>query len=129
MHSAIALSLSFLALAVSAAPARRDSSDFVQVQFSNIVTGANGNAPIPLDGTPISLGQAYADTDLSVDGTLFVTSFEFTGNFQNVECNVKFREKKIVASISDPSQDFETFSETPVNWENGFTISCFVSSS
>ncbi|KAM0263368.1 hypothetical protein ACHAQJ_001224 [Trichoderma viride] len=123
MHSAIAFTLSALALAVSAAPARRTTGT-VQVQFANDVTGANGNAFIPLDGSNISLGQAYADTNLSQDGTLFVTSLEFTADFTNVECTVLKDFTTVVASIADSEQDFQTFSQKPLNWQTGFTISC-----
>ncbi|RFU75001.1 hypothetical protein TARUN_7232 [Trichoderma arundinaceum] len=123
MHSAIALTLSTLALAVSAAPARR-STGAVQVQFANDVTGANGNALIPLDGSNVSLGQAYANTNLSQDGTLLVTSLQFTADFANVECIVLKDFTTVVASIADPERDFQTFSQKPLNWQTGFTISC-----
>ena len=125
MHSALALSLSFLALTISAAPTPQAAQpSTVQVQFSNVVTGANGNAQIPLDGSAIVLGQAYADTDLEVDGTLFVTSLQFTANFQNVACEVLKDGTTEVASIADPHTDFQTFSEKPLNWQAGFTINC-----
>jgi hypothetical protein len=124
MLSTIALALPLLALTASAAPTRRTAS--VQVQFANDVTGANGNAEIPLDGTLISLGQAYANTDLEVDGTLFVTSLEFTADFQNVACTVFKNSVTVVASIADPARDFQTFSEKPLNWQTGFEISCAV---
>ncbi|EHK16460.1 uncharacterized protein TRIVIDRAFT_65771 [Trichoderma virens Gv29-8] len=123
MHSAIAFTLSTLALAVSAAPARRTTGS-VQVQFANDITGANGNALIPLDGSNISLGQAYADTNLSRDGTLFVTSLQFTADFTNVQCIVLKDFTTEVASIADPARDFQRFSQKPLNWQTGFTISC-----
>ncbi|RFU74283.1 hypothetical protein TARUN_7910 [Trichoderma arundinaceum] len=122
MHSAIAFTLSVLAVAVSAAPAPRAST--VQVQFANDVTGANGNALIPLDGSLVSLGQAYANTNLEKDGTLFVTSLQFTANFANVECEVLKDGVTVVASIADPHRDFQTFSQKPLDWQNGFAISC-----
>ncbi|KUJ09643.1 uncharacterized protein LY89DRAFT_690098 [Mollisia scopiformis] len=126
MRSTIAIALSFLTAAVSAAPTVRSAST-VEVQFSNVVTGANGNAWIPLDGSAVVLGEAYADTDLEVNGTLFVTSLEFTADFQNVACTVlKTATNTVVASIADPAQDFQTFSEKPLNWQAGFTISCTV---
>jgi hypothetical protein len=124
MLSTVPLSLSFLAFTVSAAPALRAVPSTVQVQFANDVTGANGNAEIPLDGSSINLGQAYGNTDLFKDGTLFVTSLEFTGNFANVACEVLKGGVTKVASIADPQADFQTFSETPLDWETGFTISC-----
>ncbi|KAL7931546.1 hypothetical protein V8C35DRAFT_309778 [Trichoderma chlorosporum] len=123
MQSAIALALSFLALTASAAPSRRTTGT-VQVQFANDVTGANGNAQIPLDGVPINLGQAYGGTNLEKDGTLFVTSLQFTANFQNVQCIVLKNGVIKVAEIANPHQDFQTFSQKPVDWQNGFTISC-----
>ena len=123
MHSAIPFSLSFLALTVSAALGT------VQVQFANDVTGANGNALIPLDGSSVSLGQAYANTNLFKDGTLFVTSLEFTADFTNVACEVLKNGTTKVASIADPQQDFQTFSQKPLDWETGFTISCTLPSS
>ena len=126
MLSSLALALPLLALTASAAPARRTAS--VQVQFANDVTGANGNAYIPLDGSLVSLGQAYANTDLEVGGTLFVTSLEFTANFQNVACTVFKNGVTVVASIADPEKDFETFSQKPLNWQTGFEISCAVAS-
>src|SRR5205807_985650 len=122
MLSTLALALPLLALTASAAPTRRTAS--VQVQFANDVTGANGNAYIPLDGSLVSLGQAYANTNLEVDGTLNVTSLEFTANFQNVVCDVLKDGAINVAHIADPEQDFETFSQKPLNWQTGFTISC-----
>ena len=128
MHPTIALSLSVLARTISAAPACQ-APGAVQVQFANDVTGANGNALIPLDGSSIGLGQAYANTDLFKDGTLFVTSLEFTSDFTNVACEVLKDETTEVASIADPQADFQTFSETPLNWETGFTISCNLASS
>jgi hypothetical protein len=132
MHSTIALALSFLAVTISAAPTLqslpRQTPSTVQVQFSNVVTGANGNAYIPLDGSSVILGEAYADTNLEQDGTLFVTSLEFTADFQNVACEVLKDEATVVASIADPAQDFQTFSEKPLNWQTGFTISCTSSS-
>ncbi|KAL5088771.1 hypothetical protein Trisim1_006186 [Trichoderma cf. simile WF8] len=123
MRSAIAFTLSALALAVSAAPAPR-SGGTVQVQFANDVSGANGNAFIPLDGSEVSLGQAYANTNLAKDGTLFVTSLQFTADFANVDCVVLKDFAKVVASIADPERDFQKFSQTPLDWETGFTISC-----
>lgn len=126
MFSTLALALPLLALTASAAPTRRTTS--VQVQFANDVTGANGNAYIPLDGSLVSLGQAYANTDLEVDGTLNVTSLEFTANFQNVACTVFKNGVTVVASIADPEKDFETFSEKPLNWQTGFEISCAIAS-
>ncbi|KAH6609370.1 hypothetical protein Trco_002716 [Trichoderma cornu-damae] len=125
MHSAIAFSLSCLALAVSAAPARRNTNA-VQVQFANDFSGANGNAFIPLNGFPVSLGQAYANTNLSKDGTLFVTSLEFTANFANAECVVVQDGTTVVASIANPERDYQKFSSQPLDWENGVTISCIV---
>jgi hypothetical protein len=127
MHSTIALSLSFLALTISAAPAPRAAPSTVQVQFANDMTGANGNAEIPLDGSSIVLGQAYANTDLEIDGTLFVTSLEFTGNFANVACDVLKDGVTNVAHIADPQQDFQTFSQKPLNWQAGFNINCTLS--
>jgi hypothetical protein len=130
MHSTVALSLSFLALAISAAPTPRAAQpSTVQVQFANDVTGANGNAEIPLDGSAIVLGQAYGNTDLEVDGTLFVTSLQFTGNFANVACEVLKDGTTKVASIADPQADFQTFSQKPLNWQTGFTINCTLPSS
>ncbi|KAL7936604.1 hypothetical protein V8C35DRAFT_278016 [Trichoderma chlorosporum] len=123
MHSAIAFTLSTLALAVSAAPAPRAPGS-VQVQFANDVTGASGNAFIPLDGSNVSLGVAYANTNLEVDGTLFVTSLEFTADFQNAQCVVLKDFETVVASIADPERDFQTFSQKPLNWQTGFTIAC-----
>jgi hypothetical protein len=123
MHSAIAFSLSLLALAVSAAPSRRAPAT-VQVQFANDVTGANGNALIPVDGSFVQLGEAYANTNLEQDGTLFVTSLEFTADFSNVACEVLKDGVTKVASIADPEQDFQTFSQKPLNWQTGFAISC-----
>ena len=35
----------------------------------------------------------------------------------------------LVASIADPQQDFQTFSQKPLDWETGFTISCTLPSS
>ncbi|KAE8443532.1 hypothetical protein EG329_001772 [Mollisiaceae sp. DMI_Dod_QoI] len=122
MFSTIALALPLLALTASAAPTARSSS--VQVQFANDVTGANGNAYIPLDGSLVSLGQAYGHTNLEVDGTLFVTSLEFTANFQNVACTVFKDGVTVVASIADPARDFQTFSQKPLDWQSGFEISC-----
>ncbi|RFU24003.1 hypothetical protein B7463_g12332, partial [Scytalidium lignicola] len=126
MLSTLALALPFLALTASAAPTRRTPS--VQVQFANDVTGANGNAFIPLDKSLVSLGEAYANTNLEVDGTLFVTSLQFTANFQNVECTVFKNGATVVASIADPKTDFQTFSKKPLNWQTGFEISCAVAS-
>lgn len=123
MRSAIAFTLSTLALAVSAAPARRTTGS-VQVQFANDVTGANGNAFIPLDGSNVSLGVAYADTNLEKDGTLFVTSLQFTGDFSDVACVVLKDLETVVASLADPERDFQTFSQKPLNWQTGFTIAC-----
>ncbi|KAL7948361.1 hypothetical protein V8C42DRAFT_342405 [Trichoderma barbatum] len=123
MHSAIAFSVSCLALAASAAPATRAPAT-VQVQFANNFSGANGNARIPLDGSLVSLGTAYAGTNLSKDGTLFVTSLQFTADFQNVACVVLRNGATKVASITNPQQDFQTFSQKPVDWQNGFAISC-----
>lgn len=126
MLPTLALALSLLAFAVSAAPTRRTAS--VQVQFANDVTGANANALIPLDGSLVPFEQAYGNTELEVNGTLNVTSFEFTANFQNVACNVFLNSVTVIASIADPEKDFETFSQTPVNWQTGFQISCAVAS-
>lgn len=123
MHSAIAFTLSTLALAVSAAPARRTTGS-VQVQFANDVTGASGNAFIPLDGSNVILGQAYGNTNLEKDGTLFVTSLQFTADFSNVACVVLKDLETVVASLADPERDFQTFSQKPLNWQADFTIAC-----
>lgn len=126
MLSGLALALPLLALTASAAPTSRAAS--VQVQFANDVTGADGNAYIPLDGSLVELGQAYANTNLEVAGTLNVTSLQFTSNFQNVACTVFKNGATVVASIADPGKDFETFSQKPLNWQTGFEISCAVAS-
>ncbi|KAL7941056.1 hypothetical protein V8C42DRAFT_349060 [Trichoderma barbatum] len=123
MHSAIAFTLSALALAVSAAPAPRNVAT-VQVQFANEVSGASGNAWIPLDGTNIHLGEAYGNTNLEKDGTLFVTSLQFTANFQGAQCVVLKDLQTAVASLDNPGRDFMKFSQQPLNWQNGFTIAC-----
>ncbi|KAL6874775.1 hypothetical protein J3F83DRAFT_712741 [Trichoderma novae-zelandiae] len=123
MRFAIASSLSLLALTASAAPSPQNVGT-VQVQFANDQSGANGNARIPLDNRPVDLGQAYGHTNLEKDGTLFVTSLFFTADFQNVECIVLKDFKTKVADISNPRQDFQTFSQKPVDWQKGFTISC-----
>jgi hypothetical protein len=125
MHSALGFSFSLLALTISAAPTCQAPST-VEVQFANEITGANSNALIPLDGSSVSLGQAYANTNLFKDGTLFVTSLDFTSNFANVACAVLNDEFTAVASIADPQADFQKFSETPLNWATGFTISCSI---
>ncbi|KIN03074.1 hypothetical protein OIDMADRAFT_52882 [Oidiodendron maius Zn] len=101
----------------------------VTVQFANDVTGTSGIANIPLDGSSVSLGQAYRNTHLFKDGTLFVTSLQFTGDSTNVACEVLKNEITKVASIADPRADFQTFSKTPLNWETGFTINCTLSHS
>ena len=125
MFAKIALALPLLAASVSAAPTTQaTATGSVQVQFSNNVSGANGNAWIPLDGSAFHIGQAYANTNLFKDGTLFVTSLQFTSNFQLVACEVLKDGTKKVAEIHNPGQDFQTFSEKPLNWANGFTISC-----
>ncbi|KAK1242538.1 hypothetical protein MKX08_005350 [Trichoderma sp. CBMAI-0020] len=123
MLASAAFTLSTLALAVSAAPARRTTGT-VQVQFANDVTGANGNALIPLDGSNVVLGEAYANTNLEKDGTLFVTSLQFTADFSNVQCVVLKDLETVVASLADPERDFQTFSQKPLNWQAGFTIAC-----
>lgn len=123
MRSAIAFSLSLLALAVSAAPSSRNVGK-VTVQLSNDNSGANGDAAIPLDGTPVDIGQAFGHSNLFKDGTLFVTSIFFVANFQNVECTVVKDGVKQVANIFNPSKDFERFAQQPVDWEHGFTIAC-----
>ncbi|KAL7901895.1 hypothetical protein HDV63DRAFT_378018 [Trichoderma sp. SZMC 28014] len=122
MRSAIAFSLPLLALA-SAAPSSRDVGE-VTVQLSNDVSGANGDASIPLNGAPVDIGQAFGKSDLFKDGTLFVTSIFFVANFQNVDCVVVRNRVQQVANIFDPSKDFERFAQQPVDWEHGFTISC-----
>lgn len=125
MVSAIAFALPLLAAVASAAPSpQAPATGSVQVQFANNFSGANGNAWIPLDGSAVSLGDAYGNTNLFKDGTLFVTSLQFTANFQLVSCEVLKDGVKKVAEISNPTQDFQTFSQTPVDWETGFTISC-----
>jgi hypothetical protein len=122
MRSAVALSLSLLAL-VSAAPSSQNVGT-VTVQLSNDDSGANGDAKIPLNGAPVDIGKAFGNSDLFKDGTLFVTSIFFVANFQNVDCVVLRNGKQQVANIFDPSKDFERFAQQPVNWEHGFTISC-----
>lgn len=125
MISAIALTLPLLAASVAAAPApQAPATGSVQVQFSNNWSGANGNAWIPLDGSAVDLGQAYANTNLFKDGTLFVTSLQFTANFQLVSCEVLKDGTKKVAEIHNPAQDFQTFSQQPLDWANGFAIHC-----
>ncbi|KAL6872213.1 hypothetical protein HDV57DRAFT_520350 [Trichoderma longibrachiatum] len=124
MRFSVASALSLLALTASAAPNPPHNPGTVQVQFANDQTGANGNARIPLDGRPVNLGQAYGHTNLEKDGTLFVTSLFFTADFQNVECIVLRDFHTKVADISNPTRDFQTFSQKPVDWQNRFTISC-----
>lgn len=127
MQSTIALALSFLALTASAAPTPRSNVGSVTVQFFNDITGHNGDAPIPLDGTPVTLGQAYASSDLEVAGTLFVTSLQFTADFTDVSCDVfapgKGEGSTPAAHIADPAEDFQRFKEVPVDWQE-FTIVC-----
>lgn len=97
----------------------------VQVQFANEVSGANGNALIPVNGEAVELGVAYANTNLEVAGTLFVTSLQFTADFQGVACDVLKDGSKVVAHIEDPGMDFQKFAVKPVDWQTGFTISCY----
>lgn len=123
MLSTIAIALPLLAASVSAAP-QSHATGSVQVQFANNWSGANGNAWIPLNGSPVQLGQAYANTNLFKDGTLLVTSLEFTANFQLVSCEVLKDGTKKVAEIHNPGQDFQTFSQKPLDWAKGFAISC-----
>ncbi|TQW00781.1 hypothetical protein V2A60_001823 [Cordyceps javanica] len=123
MLSSIAIALPLLAASVSAAPAAQTTNS-VRVQFSNDWSGANGNAWIPLNGSPVQLGQAYANTNLFKDGTLLVTSLQFTSNFQHVSCEVLKDGTKKVAEIHNPSQDFQKFSSKPLDWAKGFAISC-----
>ncbi|KAL7919639.1 hypothetical protein ACQKWADRAFT_300677 [Trichoderma austrokoningii] len=123
MRSAIAFTLSLFALA-SASPSSRRDVGKVTVQLSNDVSGANGDASIPLNGAPVDVGQAFGHSDLFKDGTLFVTSIFFVANFQNVDCTVLRNGVQQVANIFDPSKDFERFAQKPVDWEHGFTISC-----
>ncbi|PNP44747.1 hypothetical protein TGAM01_v202977 [Trichoderma gamsii] len=120
MRSAIAFSLSLLALA-SAAPS---SPGKVTVQLSNDVSGANGDASIPLDGRPVDIGQAFGHSNLFKNGKLLVTSIFFVANFQNVDCVVVRNRVQQVANIFNPSKDFERFAQQPVDWEHGFTIAC-----
>ncbi|KAJ3498499.1 hypothetical protein NLG97_g1075 [Lecanicillium saksenae] len=125
MLSTSIVALPVLAASVFAAPApQAPATGSVQVQFANNWSGANGNAWIPLDGSAVALGQAYANTNLFKDGTLFVTSLQFTANFQHVACKVLKDGSKQVADIHNPAQDFQTFSQKPVDWAKGFTISC-----
>ncbi|KAM3510782.1 hypothetical protein MY11210_005563 [Beauveria gryllotalpidicola] len=123
MLSTIAITLPLLAAFVSAAP-QTPATGSVQVQFANNWSGANGNAWIPLNGSPVQLGQAYANTNLFKDGTLFVTSLQFTSNFQLVSCEVLKGGTKKVAEIHNPGQDYQTFSQKPLDWAKGFAISC-----
>lgn len=121
MRSAIAF-LPLLALASAAPPSHNAGK--VTVQLSNDVSGANGDASIPLDGTPVDIGRAFGNSNLFKDGKLLVTSIFFVANFQNVDCKVVRNRVQQVANIFDPSKDFERFAQQPVDWEHGFTISC-----
>lgn len=123
MRSAIAFSLLPLLALASAAPSPRNV-DKVTVQLSNDDSGANGNAAIPTDGTPVDIGKAFGGTNLFKDGTLFVTSIFFQANFQNADCAVFRNGVTEVAHIFDPPKDFQRFAAKPVNWEKGFTIKC-----
>lgn len=122
MRSAIALSLSLLALA-SAAPSSRDAGK-VTVQLSDDVSGANSDASIPLNGSPVDIGKAFGNSNLFKNGKLLVTSIFFVANFQNVDCVVVRNRVQQVANIFNPSKDFERFAQQPVDWEHGFTIAC-----
>lgn len=128
MQSTIALALSFLALTASAAPTPSYSGSTVSVQFSNDVTGHNGDAAIPLDGSHVKLGSAYANTNLENDGTLFVTSVLLVADFENVTCDSFKPDGTIVsaAHLADPAKDFAKFGlNGPVDWQE-FTIACKV---
>ncbi|KAK8148030.1 hypothetical protein G3M48_000509 [Beauveria asiatica] len=125
MLSTSIIALPLLAASVFAAPApQAPATGRVRVQFANNWSGANGNAWIPLDGSAVALGHAYANTNLFKDGTLFVTSLQFTANFQHVSCKVLKHGSKQVADIHNPGQDYQTFSQKPVDWAKGFTIHC-----
>ena len=100
IHSTIAFSLSFLALTISTAPAYQ-APGRVQVQFTNNITGVNSNTFIPLNRSSISLGQAYTNTNLFKDRTLFITSLEFTTDFTNIVYEVLKDRTTKITSITD----------------------------
>ena len=82
----------------------------------------------PLTGLLLALNR-LTQYQLSKDGTLFANSQQFAADFTNEACEVLKDGTTKVASIADPQQDFQTFSQKPLNWQTGFTISCTLPSS
>merc|ERR1711939_852287 len=72
MQSVIALTVAFLAAAVSATPYTATTT----VQFTNDQSGRSANVPVALDGAKKSVA------------TLLATSFFLQSNFQGVECDL-----------------------------------------
>lgn len=102
MQSIIALSVAFLAAAVSAAPALKTTT----VQFTNDASGRNFNAVVPLTGTQ-SVAALLDGSPLDVNDTFFATSFFLQANFQGVECDLTLPNGYVV--IIDEQQTFAGF--------------------
>ncbi|PVH77411.1 hypothetical protein DL98DRAFT_517379 [Cadophora sp. DSE1049] len=84
MQSIIALTVAFLAAAVSASPAPATTT----VQFTNDASGRSANVPVALDGAKNSVATLLDNTPLDVDYTFLATSFFLQSNFQGVECDL-----------------------------------------
>jgi hypothetical protein len=131
MRSTVALSLSFLALTTCAALVPRAGST-VRVQAVNQMSGANGDAYFPTDGTPVDFGVAYEQSDLfdPITKSVNVNAWLFVGEFGGVTCDT-IKNGGNEAHLQDPSETFQLFSNKLVNWGpgRGFFVNCTLENS
>merc|ERR1711939_946151 len=90
MQSVIALTVAFLAAAVSATPYTATTT----VQFTNDQSGRSANVPVALDGAKKSVA-----TLLDNNYSFLATSFFLQSNFQGVECDLYI--DKYVVTITE----------------------------
>merc|ERR1712144_14086 len=84
MQSVIALTVAFLAAAVSATPYTATTT----VQFTNDQSGRSANVPVALDGAKKSVATLLDNTPLDNNYSFLATSFFLQSNFQGVECDL-----------------------------------------
>ncbi|KAH7318982.1 hypothetical protein BKA65DRAFT_93490 [Rhexocercosporidium sp. MPI-PUGE-AT-0058] len=87
MQSIIALTVAFIAAAVSATPTY-PATTATTVQFTNDASGRNVNVPVALDGAKKSVAALLDNTALDVNNSFLATSFFLQSNFQGVECDL-----------------------------------------
>lgn len=97
--------------------------DFVGLQLSDEVSGANTDVNVTVDGVPQSLQDLFLGTAVEKNGVVLATSAQLVQNFQGIDCKIELANGDVLADLNTNSNFSFLLNGQEVNVD-GDTITC-----